>query len=491
MFHFKTLRARLFAVFAGFSVILISVFLVFNVYSFYQGLLKYVKEKELSAVEKVAELMTSRVTSKTIVLQRIQSRQWRDTVRDGLLSVADQSEREEVLRAERFSPRPPPARRTPSLPLGEKYRPPPLPLNINNRIALVDLDRVPVFGRIRQDKDTLYLPIYNGDRKTAYIAYAPRASQFAKHEQTFIRQQIIGFLLISILAIMVCAVIAWWLANRISHPLMLVADSARRLSSGEYGINVELSKSENKLKDEIGRLVKDFNYLSRVLEKNETSRLNWSSDIAHELRTPVAVLKGEIEAVIDGIRPLTLDSVESLKEEVLLLEKMIADLRLLTLSDAGALDYHMEELDLNVIIRQSVTAINPLFLKAGLTLKYQMRTQPKRIYGDQARLKQLINNLLTNSLKYTDAPSDVAIALDSVDGHAQITLEDGAPGVPSESLPLLFERLYRVDKSRSRSSGGSGLGMAICKNIAEAHGASITCDHSTLGGLKVTILFKD
>jgi len=120
-----------------------------------------------------------------------------------------------------------------------------------------------------------------------------------------------------------------------------------------------------------------------------------------------------------------------------------------------------------------------------------MRAQPKRIYGDQARLKQLINNLLTNSLKYTDAPSDVAIALDSVDGHAQITLEDGAPGVPSESLPLLFERLYRVDKSRSRSSGGSGLGMAICKNIAEAHGASITCDHSTLGGLKVTILFKD
>ncbi|GLQ31929.1 ATP-binding protein [Litoribrevibacter albus] len=465
-------------------MILIAVILAFNVYSFYQGLLEYVKEKEITAVKKVAELMTTRVTQEEIKLRRISPRDWNDAIKDSLLSVGDEDERNEILRQEQ-------RKRNYKDSSGRQPRIPPPPAALAKNIALTDLDKVPVFGEILPEEGVNYYPIYKGDKLTAYVAHKPAKSVFAKQEEEFIRHQVIGYLLISLVALMVCVYISWQLANRISHPVMLVAKGARQLSSGNYGINVELTNSESKLKDEIGRLVKDFNYLSKVLEKNEESRLNWSSDIAHELRTPVAVLKGEIEAIVDGVRPLSMESVDSLREEVDMLEKMIADLRLLTLSDAGALDYHMEAVDLSSILRQTVSAMEPLFSKAGLTLKYTLRGKSRSVHGDRARLKQLINNLLSNSLKYTDAPSEVVVSLDIQNNLQTITVEDGAPGVPTESLPLLFERLYRVDKSRSRSTGGSGLGMAICKNIVEAHDGTICCSHSALGGLKVTITFKD
>ncbi len=486
MFHFKRLRTRLLVVFISFSLALITLFLVFNVYSFYQGLLEYVTEKEQNAVKKVAELMTSRVTREEIRLRRISPRDWHDTIKDSLLSVSDKDQRRALYDT---PPEPRGYRDDYRNERGQHGRLPPPIAAFSSHIALVDLDKVPVFGKIWPDDKASYFPIYDGDKLTAYVAYKPKKSVFAQQEKEFIQHQVIGYVVISALALVVCVLIAWWLANRISHPLMLVAKGARQLSAGHYGEKVELRGSETKLKDEIGELVKDFNFLSKVLEKNEQSRLNWSSDIAHELRTPVAVLKGEIEAISDGVRPLNMDAVHSLKEEVALLEKMIADLRQLTLSDAGALDYQMEMIDLNALLRHSVSAMEPLFEKAGLLLKYVVRGQPKMIRGDRTRLKQLVNNLLSNSLKYTDTPSDVVVCLDCQETEHQITIEDGAPGVPTASLSLLFDRLYRVDKSRSRSTGGSGLGMAICKNITEAHGGSIKCEHSSLGGLKVCIRF--
>ncbi|WP_344797159.1 ATP-binding protein [Litoribacillus peritrichatus] len=458
------------------------------------------KQREIASIEKIAELMSSRVSRSEIRLQTIRSKQWNDTVRDALLSNADPDERESLLN--RGGKPPPPIhfesdysdRPTPDFNSKRQSfrRPPPIPNGgISNRVSLVDLDYVPVFGNIWPEDDVVYFPVFNGQSKTAYIAYKASKSQIAKQEKNFIIQQTIGFIVISLCTLALCAVIAWWLANRISHPIMSVARGARSLSKGQYGAQVQLIKGEVKLKDEIGQLVKDFNYLSRVLEKNEQSRLQWSSDIAHELRTPVAILKGELEAIGDGVRPLTQDSVTSLQEEVSMLEKMVSDLRVLTLSDAGALDYQMDSVSLNQILLSTVNSMEPLFIKQGLTLKYSLFGQPKNIHGDRERLRQLINNLLSNSLRYTDSPSQVYVALQVKDNIQEIIIEDGAPGVPTESLPLLFDRLYRVDKSRSRGTGGSGLGMAICKNITEAHGGVIHCSHSTLGGLKVSITFKD
>jgi two-component system sensor histidine kinase BaeS len=470
MFQFKSLRTRLLAVFCLFSATLIGLFLVFNLFSFYQGLLEYVKQRDRAVVAKVAELMTNRVSRKEIILQQIHPDDWHDTVRDSLLSVVDDDERLSFSDRRRDRRRPPPS-------------------GIAKQLALVDLDKVPVFGKIWPSDDVVYVPVLNKGKTTAYIAFKPSQSRFAKQEENFIKQQVIGFILISCFALAICFLVAWWLANRISHPVLSVANGARKLSKGQFGFQVELTGHETRLQDEIGQLVKDFNYLSTVLERNEESRLNWSSDIAHELRTPVAVLKGEIEAITDGIRPASLESVASLKEEVDLLEKMIEDLRQLTLSDAGALDYHMESLELSSLVQQSVMAMQPLFDKADLNLKFVMSGAPYTLLGDSTRLKQLFNNLLTNSLKYTDAPSDVVVAYQHQKHILNITIEDGSPGVPSESLTRIFDRLYRVDKSRSRSTGGSGLGLAICKNIIEAHGASVHCDHSSLGGLKIQIRF--
>lgn len=192
---------------------------------------------------------------------------------------------------------------------------------------------------------------------------------------------------------------------------------------------------------------------------------------------------------MDGVRPASKESVASLQEEVVLLEKMVSDLRQLTLSDAGVLDYHMADVELNQVAMSVSSSMSLLFEKAQLKFNYRLIGQPVAIQGDKERLRQFLNNLLTNSIRYTDGPGDVFLTLRVNDKGQELTLEDSTPGVPDDALPKRFDRLYRVDKSRSRSFGGSGLGLAICSNIVDAHGGKIVCSHSYLGGLKVTISF--
>src|SRR5205823_1283674 len=193
--------------------------------------------------------------------------------------------------------------------------------------------------------------------------------------------------------------------------------------------------------DELGRLAADFNRLAETLERNETLRRRFMADVSHELRTPLAVLSAELEALEDGVRPLTRESLGSLRGEV-----------------------------------------NALGLAVETAL-----SGDARVFGDADRLVQLFRNLLENSARYTDPGGRVQIALRRQDGRAILDFDDAAPGVPAESLPHLFERFYRVDSSRSRANGGAGLGLAICSSIAAAHGGEIAAAPSPLGGLRVRV----
>ncbi|MCJ8269940.1 MAG: ATP-binding protein, partial [Psychrosphaera sp.] len=243
--------------------------------------------------------------------------------------------------------------------------------------------------------------------------------------------------------------------------------------------------------DELGHLSRDVNELAMTLEKNDSARRRWIADISHELRTPIAVMKGEMEAVIDGVRSLDLAHVTSSHQEVQRLQRLVEDLYELTSADIGGMKYRKEEFDLVELIDDELSQFQQILSQSNIQLSHQLPEQPMIIWADADRLCQLFNNIMVNCAKYVDTDSEidgqVNLTLQGKDDCLILTIEDNGKGVPEQHLANLFEHLYRVDNSRNRKTGGSGLGLAICKQIVEAHHGTISAQKSALGGLAVVI----
>ena len=210
------------------------------------------------------------------------------------------------------------------------------------------------------------------------------------------------------------------------------------------------------------------------------------ADIAHELRTPVAILKGEIEAMQDGVRPVSEQTTASLREEVDHLARLVDDLQTLALSDAGALNLQMESVNFSVITCQSGEAYRARLAARGIELRLHIG-EGIILDADPQRLKQLLNNLLENCCRYVDKGGRVILSLAAKDKTVVLNLDDSGPGLETEQMERLFERFYRVEGSRSRLTGGSGLGLAICRNIVETHQGSIRAENSSMGGLRIHV----
>jgi two-component system sensor histidine kinase BaeS len=273
------------------------------------------------------------------------------------------------------------------------------------------------------------------------------------------------------------------LARQLLLPIRRIGGGVKALAAGEYQTRIKANGH-----DELGQLSQYFNSLAQTLQQNEVARRQWIADISHELRTPLSVLRGELEAVQDGVRQPTPDRIQSLHSEVLALTKLVEDLYELSLSDVGAMNYHKERINVTDIILGIQQNFVARFASRGIVLREI--TQPDMVlpvFADARRLYQLFSNLAENSCRYTDAGGFCEITLYKTKKTVMVTFQDSAPSVPPEALPKLFERLYRVEKSRSRELGGAGLGLAICKNIVEAHGGTITAYQSQYGGLSVQV----
>ncbi len=350
------------------------------------------------------------------------------------------------------------------------------------RALVLDATEKVVVGDADPSAEMKRHAITSNGQVVGWLASPIRQTAFDFADHRFQQQQWRASASVALIAMGLAAIVAWFLARGLLAPVKRLAAATRRLADGEYATRVAATST-----DELGRLTGDFNRLGNALEKHEASRRNFMADVSHELRTPLAVLKGELEALEDGVRPMSPETIRSLQAEVGRLGNLVNDIHDLSLADVGGLAYHFQPADLGHLLRDALRHASARLADRGLALDLSLPPQSLYVRGDEARLAQLLGNLVENSLRYTDSGGRVRVSLRREDNQAVIAWEDSKPGVPPDALPRLFERLFRVEESRSRERGGSGLGLAICRSIAEAHGGSIGARASELGGLGVIL----
>ncbi|SDN41997.1 sensor histidine kinase [Streptomyces wuyuanensis] len=266
-------------------------------------------------------------------------------------------------------------------------------------------------------------------------------------------------------------------ARRATAPIAELTSVAGNLATGQRDRRVTTIPD-----NEIGQLATTFNTMADRVKKEDELRRLFASDIAHELRTPLAILRSELEAVQDGIREATPQVITSLHDETLRLGRLITDLETLASADAAAFTLKREPLSLTALVRDTAAHLADRFAGAGITLRIDLPTEV-RVDGDAERLRQIVTNQLTNALKFVPAGGTVILTLRQDRDWAELRVIDTGPGIPAEELPRVFDRFFR---SRAARADGSGIGLAVAAELATAHGGTITADSSPGHGTTFT-----
>lgn len=258
---------------------------------------------------------------------------------------------------------------------------------------------------------------------------------------------------------------------QITAPVRQMQQAAGAIARGDLRQRV-LVRSH----DELGELALSFNEMAGALAEAENQRRKLIADVAHELRTPLAVIRAHAEGMQDGVLPVDLDQVNAIHAETLLLGRLIDDLRLLSLAEAGELRLDRQPADFAMLLQTAADRFQPQCVAKGVTLMITVGPDLPLVMIDNDRIQQVTSNLVANSIRYTPpggAISLVAIHDPQNSNQVRISVTDNGPGIASEDLPWIFDRFYRAEKSRARLSGGSGLGLAIARQLVEAHGGRI------------------
>ena len=356
-----------------------------------------------------------------------------------------------------------------------------IPLEL--RVMLLRADKSIVFGRQELLSALTLNPIKRDDSLIGYLGLLPGRAPNQLSDLRFIEKQAKAFAWIALAMVGLSAGLALLLAYILGKPIKRIAAAAKELAVGHYAIRLPVES-----RDELGQLALNFNDMAAALYQSEQARRQWVADISHELRTPLSVLRGELEALQDGIRPMNAGAIDSLLADVLRLHRLTEDLYQLALSDQGALSYRKSIIDPRVVLKDDLSALMPEFDRKQLRVEWQdLIRGTVSLYADPDRLSQLFRNLLKNSVNYTDEGGSLKITVAKKSDHLVIDMVDSAPGVSEQERQQLFQRFYRVESSRNRNHGGAGLGLAICSNIVAAHNGTIKASTSELGGLAIRI----
>ncbi len=259
------------------------------------------------------------------------------------------------------------------------------------------------------------------------------------------------------------------LATQLSLPLQRLIHATERVAKGDLSQRVEV-----RTRDEIGRLAEAFNRMAEALQRSEAARKQFLADVAHELRTPLSVIQGNLEAILDGAFPLSPESLAPVYEETLHLGELVEDLRTLTLADTGHLPLEKERVEIGELVEGVVEAVRPVAKEEGVEIVLE-RAPNLWAQVDPRRIRQVLGNLLSNALRYAPAGSVITVSARREGEEIWVSVQDQGPGIPEGDLPHIFERFYKADKSRAE--GGTGLGLAIAKELVQAHGGRIWAEN--------------
>ncbi|MDA3902261.1 MAG: ATP-binding protein [Desulfuromusa sp.] len=445
------------------SIVVSSGMFLFMQWSFDRGFLNYVNNQQMQELDQLSErLVANYAREGSWYFLKGNSLLW-----EQLLRTAEKDTEQPESRSEQRGSQlsgPPPGR--------------------GPRVALYDANKQGIFAPPIEQQLQLK-PLRYQESVVGYLAIVPPKELSEAGDLQFVKQQTETFALVALAMAVLSLLLSFPLTIHLLRPIKALAGGTRKLIAGHFKTRIPVTT-----KDELGQLSTDFNSLAITLEKNEQARQQWVADISHELRTPLAVLRGDIEALQDGIRQPGPKTFEALHSEVMHLGRLVNDLYELSMSDIGALTYKKVIVDPIGILNGSIEQFEQRFAEKKMHLSAELPIDSSfQLLADPDRLQQLFTNLLENSLRYTDTPGKLNIHMKTEKNVLFIYFEDSAPGVTAEQLEKLFDRLYRVEISRNRARGGAGLGLAICRNIIEAHQGIIEAESSVLGGLNITIKF--
>jgi two-component system OmpR family sensor kinase/two-component system sensor histidine kinase BaeS len=291
--------------------------------------------------------------------------------------------------------------------------------------------------------------------------------------------------LISLLLGIFLVVVATLLIRRYINPLADVIYAARAVADGKLDTRISSEGPQD-----LRSLSDSFNEMASSLERNDRERRNMFADIAHELRTPLTIIRGRLEGIVDGVYAADSGQVSLALEQTYLLERLVDDLRLLTLAETRQLHFEKKNIDLAQLVQHSIDMFAAQAREKNISLSFEKKNGDFVIELDPQRTEQMIGNLIGNSLRYIPEGSKVWIVLEGTAESIRLEINDNGHGVPTEDLPFFFDRFWRKDKSRSRISGGTGLGLAITKQLVEAQGGKISAQNLDEGGLQIQIILK-
>ncbi len=351
-------------------------------------------------------------------------------------------------------------------------------------IVVADTQDVGIGKTLTPAEMAASIPLEVRGSKVGYLFSVGGIGITAGNEQFILGRLNRGVLVAGLVAVFLGLILALGLAYTLIRPVRALTFAAQKLAEGDLSQRVDVRGE-----DELATLGHTFNQMADTLQQTEEARRAMTADIAHELRTPLAVQRANLEALQDGIYPLSTENLVPVIEQNHLLTRLVEDLRTLAMADAGQIELERTLTNLTGLVGSVVERFQPQAVAQQVKLSITPPTTPlPEVELDPIRLEQILTNLLSNAMRYTPVGGLVELAFSTTPSTFVLNMHDSGPGIPPEALPYIFGRFYRVDKSRTRAEGGSGLGLAIARQLARAHGGDLIVANHPSGGAVFTLI---
>ena len=321
-------------------------------------------------------------------------------------------------------------------------------------------------------------------KQVGTLLIARRPSAFSREEALFLARTTQALIFAMVGALLIALILGLLLARTLTKPLNALTRAAQSITAGQLEQQVVVRSN-----DEIGQLATAFNRMSQEVARVNQMRRQMTADIAHDLRTPLTVISGYIESMQDGVLKPTPERLAIIYSEIELLEKLVEDLRMLSLAEAGELSLNPQKLSPKYLLDRASALFKHQAEQKSVSLEVESDGELPDIWVDEARMMQVFGNLISNALRYTPPDGRVSLIAQQSDGRVEIRVQDTGEGIEADELPFIFNRFYRSDKSRHAESGETGLGLAIVKALVEAQGGSTSAESKPGEGTTIRLFF--